>query len=1473
MATKTFYLTGDTASSSNHHALQDGGSAPNAARLTTGWIVGSSGTVPRYAVMDSGTERTAASSTGTAQPAAGPDNTLGDCFRSPTALTGTFASGNWSLSFLVQGETRATSAHDGKLRIRVYKSSNADGSSPTELTGSVQVTSAYTDLANSATQTVTATWAAGAITLSNEYLFIQVAHQIDANGSNASCDTHIAVGSASAITTTNFAFAQTLTLTPIDTAEAFPTNAAVAAPSRRALVSWAQVSMPASSTFPQTLVLTAIAPSEAFGTAVLVNNRLTPIAIDSLEAFGTAVISTGGPDIQETFEDVVGNWTTTQISSGTGAITRSSTQKQTGTYSASLFTTASGDVACIGRTFSDPYNTLALDNGRRRWQHAWVYVPSTTVSALTGTEYLDLGGFWESATPTNGWRLRVMEGGELYAVGKYPGPNTEKVFRIYGTIPTDQWFELELGLWSNDGPLGRSFAAIVDGDFYGWYTYGHLGTGTYDRVGIGITRTNSADDLTVYVDNWAVDNTTSDPAGTDNRPSTNSYTHDYTTLSGINNEIHYATWWDDARPDATYGFRSGYRVQGGATTERMPALDDGWAQITIKAIGTLPTPGSGDYYAPMIAFHKRIPIEHNLEIQVVGNYLHYDVWDGDFHSIASWQLPVASNGQRVPDNNDKIRVHWEETSTTNLRVIVDYYDASAAAWTFSVIDNTSDLSNWAGENFLDADHKSVSLTIDSTSYGISEEIVGILDTFPNGVAVPSIDSLEAFGSATFSPGALTLLPGAIDTGEAFGTAILLSWIQPAAIDSLEVFSTPTWEYGAVTILPGVTDSLEAFGTHTFSAGAVSLLPGSIDSLEVFGSPVFTAAAIALLPGPVESLEAFGLETAVQPGARLLSLDPLGSQEQFDLPVLQSGPVSLQVSSILPEESFVDPQVTAGARALQPGSTSSDEAFSTPLVAPGAFTLLPGGLDSLEDFGLASLSSALQVYPTSIDSQASVSAAILAAGPYTFAPAATTSLEDWGSPTLLAGSLALLVSTIPSAETIDVPSVSTGAVALLAEPILSEVGFGLAVLDPGSISILAGSTDSLEAWALPVLSAGTYTLLPSAVDSLEVFGLPQLAFTLITGSTTSNETWPAPVLSAGMRTLLLSSIDSQEAFGLASAYSGAGMLLPAPIFSEESFGQTVFSVGSISILVASLGSLEYWGDTNVSAGSVALQPDPIGPLESFETAALAFGTAALYPDPASSQEAFGSADLLTTSMLQPESISPQETWAVPIVSPGVLGVVPVGIGSTESVLEPFLSLLSAFVLPGYIPTAETWNNPDLLPGPTYLLPAFISSIENFDAPQFIYTVGIFSITSEELFGAPTFVAGPVVLLPFSIASGENWNTPQIGSTFLVLPLSIVEQENFTDPQLLAGAFVLLPDAISGVETFGIALLNNGSVILAPSAMLSAEAFGVTVLYSNLTQIDIALSVELIRSIAGSLDVQRNLSDQLAWTRTLEDSLEV
>lgn len=202
MAAKTLYLLDSAASGSNHLALQDGGSAPSTATTSTGWTVGTTGG-GNYSAMDSGAERAAATFAAAILPdLSGPNNTLGDCFRSGL-LSGRFAAGSWTITVPLIAVTAGGSA-DMRIWARVWRSADPTGADAVLLTTSVLVGTAATNLATGAAQNSVLTWSAPVFGLVAEYLFIQIALQTVGAGGGATDDALIRKGSAAAIVTADW---------------------------------------------------------------------------------------------------------------------------------------------------------------------------------------------------------------------------------------------------------------------------------------------------------------------------------------------------------------------------------------------------------------------------------------------------------------------------------------------------------------------------------------------------------------------------------------------------------------------------------------------------------------------------------------------------------------------------------------------------------------------------------------------------------------------------------------------------------------------------------------------------------------------------------------------------------------------------------------------------------------------------------------------------------------------------------------------------------------------------------------------------------------------------------------------------------------------------------------------------------------------------------------------------------------------
>ena len=209
---KILYFLNTVGSAGNNFfgVMQDGGSAPSPVVSSAGFNPGKTAvTTPYYrGRWGANGKATVASASswiaGTSGPTAGTGTaatTAGDSFVTPTAYSGTFAAGAWTLALSMRPNLITLT---GRLRMRVWASQNADGTSARELTSGALVGQINTQNSTSTTYAAGLTWSPGAITLDNEYLFFQIEWQETTAGTSNSSATGLYLGSTAAITTTDF---------------------------------------------------------------------------------------------------------------------------------------------------------------------------------------------------------------------------------------------------------------------------------------------------------------------------------------------------------------------------------------------------------------------------------------------------------------------------------------------------------------------------------------------------------------------------------------------------------------------------------------------------------------------------------------------------------------------------------------------------------------------------------------------------------------------------------------------------------------------------------------------------------------------------------------------------------------------------------------------------------------------------------------------------------------------------------------------------------------------------------------------------------------------------------------------------------------------------------------------------------------------------------------------------------------------
>lgn len=209
MATKTFFLV-NAADADGWQDLSE--STQGATTIVGGWVVSTGST--NHSEFQQGQERAASTFTGTTVPDGTLDTSLHDAFRTPAALTGNFAAGNWVAHFVVRAVTNG-GAQGGRVRFRLIKA-DANGANAVEITSAQQLASQVTLISTSADSDSTLTFNPGAFSITNQYLFFQIAWERTVAGGMTSADVDFRTGSSASVGTriTTADFAQTTTVTP-----------------------------------------------------------------------------------------------------------------------------------------------------------------------------------------------------------------------------------------------------------------------------------------------------------------------------------------------------------------------------------------------------------------------------------------------------------------------------------------------------------------------------------------------------------------------------------------------------------------------------------------------------------------------------------------------------------------------------------------------------------------------------------------------------------------------------------------------------------------------------------------------------------------------------------------------------------------------------------------------------------------------------------------------------------------------------------------------------------------------------------------------------------------------------------------------------------------------------------------------------------------------------------------------------------
>lgn len=276
---------------------------------------------------------------------------------------------------------------------------------------------------------------------------------------------------------------------------------------------------------------------------------------------------------------------------------------------------------------------------------------------------------------------------------------------------------------------------------------------------------------------------------------------------------------------------------------------------------------------------------------------------------------------------------WNQSPSLNtiFQELVDTYAISNEAVMVQLKDDVGSGTHWQACRSYD---------YSGNAHGPKLHIEYTAGAAPQTLLPSGIASLEAFGAATLSPGAVSLQPSAIASAEGFGTAKVNLILAASAIASVEAFGTPQLN---LTAFPSAIASLEAFGTLKVN---LTVFPSAIASLEAFGTPTLSPGVVVLAPDAIASLEAFGSPTVVG-GAMRLFPSAIASLEAFGEPTLAPGAVTLLPSGIASLEAFGTLMLVL---TVAPSGIASEEAFGTLIFLPGAVIIVASGIASAEAFG-------------------------------------------------------------------------------------------------------------------------------------------------------------------------------------------------------------------------------------------------------------------------------------------------------------------------------------------------------------------------------------------------------------------------------------------------------------------------------------------------------------------------------------------
>lgn len=349
----------------------------------------------------------------------------------------------------------------------------------------------------------------------------------------------------------------------------------------------------------------------------------------------------------------------------------------------------------------------------------------------------------------------------------------------------------------------------------------------------------------------------------------------------------------------------------------------------------------------------------------------------------------------------------------------------------------------------------------------------------------------------------------------------------------------------------------------------SILPQAIGTAEAFGALSVVPQAITLIVSGIPTSEAFGnsgLNLGVVAGG-------VPSGENFGVPQLLPGSVSVSAMGIPSQESIGLLTIVVGAETIQPVGVDTGEAFGVTQVLPQHVDISTTSIVSGEAFGLPTVQvGSVQVIPESILGQGEVGAPILTVGSTTVSPVGILSGESFGETVVNAGGSSIYVSGISTSENFGVLVLAVGQAGIQPQGISSSESFGTPKL---TIFVAPLQVTPIDGVGVPSILA--LVQIPGINSQEDVGGQQVLPGQVILGisGVGSQEAVGVPAVIVGETQVSVSGIPGMEEFGQATLHTFVNVE-PAGVLSSELFGAPTVVPGASTIGVLSMESQEALG---------------------------------------------------------------------------------------------------------------------------------------------------------------------------------------------------------------------------------------------------------------------------------------------------------